>query len=162
VTQKVLVFDECYSFLKGHEEYLDETFRQIRKSGAMAIAIAQGYKDFSSSNRELYNSFTNNTFFKFFFMQDIVDHPDISEFDNSRVQNLEYRKGEYSECYLKSQDGKYKKVLRIFLTALEYELFHTEVARNDLFYKFYQDNREYFETNSSAIESFVRLHHEEA
>jgi hypothetical protein len=161
-SEKVLVFDEAWSFLKGHEGYIDEQFREIRKTGALAIAIAQGYKDFSNLNSELYTSITNNSYFKFFFSQDFIKDSDFFEFDNMRLKELEYKKGHFSDCYLKTQDERFKKVIRIFLTPLEYELFHTETQRNDLFDKFYFKNREYFESNSKTIDAFVRLHHEMA
>ncbi|MBT4789943.1 MAG: hypothetical protein HON90_00100 [Halobacteriovoraceae bacterium] len=160
VAQKVLVFDEAWSFLAGHEEYIDEKFREIRKSGALAIAIAQGFKDFSNLNGQLYTSLTNNSYFKFFFSQDHIDDHDVSDFDNQKIKELEYEKGSYSDCYFKTQDAKLKKILRIFLAPLEYELFHTEEDQNELFYKFYSDNRGYFLSNAKTIDSFVRLHHE--
>ncbi len=157
--QKTLVFDECWKFLKDHGEYIDECFRTFRKSGAFPIAISQGLGDFESLSGDLYSSITNNSYFKVFFPQEYIENHEISEFDNSRISSLQYEKGQYSECYLKSSDNKIKKILRISLTPLEYELFHTESGQSDNFYKFYEDNRDYFSTNKETIESFVRLHH---
>lgn len=158
--EKILVFDEAWKFLKGHEEYIDEKFREIRKSGAMAIAIAQGFKDFSNLNSQLYTSLTNNSFFKFFFSQDYIEDADITDFDNEMIKFLEYEKNRFSDCYLKTQSEEIRKIIRIFLSPLEYELFHTEDYRNDLFFGFYKDNRKYFASNKDTIDAFVRLHHE--
>jgi type IV secretory pathway VirB4 component len=158
--EKVLVFDECWSFLKDHGDYIDECFRTFRKSGAFPIAISQGLGDFSSLSADLYSSITNNSFFKVFFPQEYIEDKDISEFDNSRISSLQYEKGKYSECYLKTQDNKIKKILRIFLTPLELELFHTEYGRSQNLYKFFEDHKDYFSTNKETINAFVRLHHE--
>ncbi|WP_164848509.1 VirB4 family type IV secretion system protein [Halobacteriovorax sp. HLS] len=160
--QKVLVFDECWSFLKDHGDYIDECFRTFRKSGAFPIAISQGLGDFSSLSSDLYSSITNNSFFKVFFPQEYIEDKDISEFDNSRISSLQYEKGQYSECYLKTQDGKIKKILRIFLSPLELELFHTEYGRSQNLFKFFEDHKNYFSTNREIINAFVRLHHESA
>jgi len=157
--EKVLVFDECWKFLKNHGEYIDECFRTFRKSGAFPIAISQGLADFSCLGGDLYSSMTNNSYFKVFFPQEYIEDKDVSEFDNGRISSLRYRKGEYSECYLKTQDGIYKKILRIILSPLELELFHTESGQSDNFFKFFQDQRKYFSSNEETIDSFVRLHH---
>ena len=157
--QKILVIDECYTFLKGHEKFIDERFRQIRKSGGMAIAIAQAFSDFKTSDNALNNSITNNSHFQFFFSQNYVEDQNITEFDNQRIKDLKSVKNKFSECYLKSHDNKYKKVIRLELSPLEYELFNTEFERKSLFEKFFEKNREHFLTNSDAIDSFVRLHH---
>jgi len=158
-SEKVLVFDECWKFLKDHGEYIDECFRTFRKSGAFPIAISQGLADFSCLGGDLYSSITNNSYFKVFFPQEYIEDKDVSEFDNERISSLQYRKGEYSECYLKTQDGLYKKILRIFLSPLELELFHTESGQSDNFFKFFKDKRDYFSSNKETIDSFVRLHH---
>lgn len=157
--QKILVFDECWKFLKEHGEYIDECFRTFRKSGAFPIAISQGLSDFSSLGGDLYSSITNNAFFKTFFPQEYIEDKDVSEFDNSRISSLQYKKGEYSECYFKTQDGHFKKILRIFLSPLELELFHTESGKSERFFKFIKDNRDYFGSSKEAVESFVRLQH---
>lgn len=157
--EKVLVFDECWKFLKDHGEYIEECFRTFRKSGAFPIAISQGLADFSCLGKDLYSSITNNSYFKVFFPQEFIEDKDVSEFDNGRISSLHYRKGEYSECYLKTQDGLYKKILRIFLSPLELELFHTESGQSDNFFKFLKDKRDYFSSNKETIDSFVRLHH---
>jgi len=105
------------------------------------------------------SSITNNSYFKVFFPQEYIEDKDVSEFDNGRISSLQYQKGEYSECYFKTQDGLYKKILRIFLSPLELELFHTDSGQSDNFLKFFKDQRDYFSSNRETIDSFVRLHH---
>lgn len=158
-SRKILVFDECWKFLKNHGEYIDECFRTFRKTGAFPIAISQGLSDFENLGEDLYSSITNNSYFKIFFPQEYIESNDITDFDNSRIASLQYEKGKYSECYLKSTDNKIKKILRITLDPLEYELFHTESGQSENFYKFYEDHRKYFSSNKETIKSFVRLHH---
>ena len=152
--QKILVFDECWQFLKDHFDYIDESFRTIRKSGAFLIAISQGITDFNKDG--LTSSIVNNSYFKVFFPQESVEE----SFDRLRVDSLSFGKGSFSECYLKCDE--YKKILRIYLTDLEYELFHTEANRSESFYQFYSDHRKYFTDNSKTIDAFVRLQHEVA
>jgi len=154
--KKILVFDECWSFLKGHADYIDDCFRTFRKTGALPIAISQGLKDFHEIG-DLYNSISNNSYFKAFFPQDFIDDPNIDEFDNEMIKSLNFEKGSYSECYLKSSDNKYRKVLRIELTPLELELFHTEAQADDPLRRFINDNRQYFKSNKDVIDAFMRL-----
>ncbi len=158
-SKKVLIFDECWKFLKNHGEYIDECFRTFRKSGAFPIAISQGLCDFENLSGDLSSSIINNSYFKVFFPQEYIERKDLTEFDNSRIFSLQYEKGRYSECYLKSADNKIKKILRITLDPLEYELFHTESGQSENFYKYFEDHRKYFSNNRETIESFVRLHH---
>ena len=101
----------------------------------------------------------NNSYFKVFFPQEYIEDNDVSEFDNGRISSLQYSKGEFSECYLKTQDSKIKKIIRITLGPLELELFHSESGRSDNFFKFFKDHRDYFTSNKLTIDSFVRLHH---
>ena len=157
--EKVLVFDECWSFLKDHSEYIDECFRTFRKAGVFTIAISQGLRDFESLSDNLSSSIINNSYFRVFFPQESILGNDITDFDNRRIKDLQFEKGVYSECYLKTSDNKIKKILKLMLSPLEYELFHTEAGQSENLFKFFNDNRAYFSSNSETIESFVRLHH---
>ena len=156
--EKILIFDECWSFLKSHADYIDDCFRTFRKTGALPIAISQGLKDFFEIG-ELYNSISNNSYFKIFFPQDFISDPNIDEFDNQMINTLHFEKGYFSECYLKSSDNKYRKSMRIALSDLELELFHTEAGADDPLINFFNNNRQYFASNKEAIDAFVRLKH---
>ena len=159
--EKILVFDESWSFLKDHADYIDECFRTFRKTGALPIAISQGLNDFAGSGGKLYSSITNNSFIKVFFPQEQIDDPEVLEFDQEIIRSLRFEKGKYSECYLKSADNRFRKIIRLYLTPLEMELFHTEAGRDDNFFKFFNEYRPYLSSNKETIHSYVRLKHEE-
>lgn len=159
-SEKILVFDECWQFLRDHAQYVDECFRTFRKSGAFPIAISQGLGDFTTLENGLYSSITNNSYFKIFFPQEQIQDPEICEFDNENIKALAFRKNKFSDCYLKTQDNKFRKVMRVLLTPLEKELFHTEAGEDQLFYKFFYDKRPYFPSNKETINAFVRLKYE--
>ena len=156
---RLMVFDEAWEFLKAHGEYLDESFRTIRKTGGILVAISQGLMDFKEVG-ELYNSIVNNSFFKLYFPQEYIDDPSTSRFDNQKVGELLYEKGLFSEFYLKTQDNNHKKSLRLYLSALEKELFHTEAGKSNQLFKFIDDHKDYYSTTRESIDNYVRLHHE--
>src|SRR5690606_33821190 len=62
VSEKILVFDECWEFLTGHAKYIAKSFRTIRKTGGLAIALSQGLEDFMKLDSELCRAITNNAF----------------------------------------------------------------------------------------------------
>lgn len=76
--EKVLVFDECWSFLKDHSTYIDECFRTFRKTGAFPIAISQSLKDFAIMGKDLCGSLTNNSYFKVFFHKRLISMERLS------------------------------------------------------------------------------------
>jgi type IV secretory pathway VirB4 component len=155
--EKILVFDECWSFLADHSEYIDECFRTFRKSGAFPVAISQGIDDFKAINSSLSNSITNNSFFKIYFPQESRSEGDLTTFDRSRIKDLHFKKNVYSDCYLKSSDNKYRKIIRNYLTPLELELFHTEPGGDDHLNLFLENNKQYFKSTKDAIDAFVGL-----
>jgi len=155
--EKILVFDECWSFLVDHADFIDECFRTFRKSGAFPIAISQGLSDFKMLGNELCNSITNNSYFKVFFPQELETSNEISEFDLSNLASLHFEKGSYSDCYLRSTDSRFRKSIRNFLTPLEFELFHTEVGEDDHLMKFLNKNAAFFGSNKEAINAFIGL-----
>ena len=155
--EKILVFDECWSFLVNHADFIDECFRTFRKTGAFPIAVSQGLNDFKMLGGELCNSITNNSYFKVFFPQELEVSNEITEFDWENLDSLGFQKGVFSDCYLKSTDNKYRKVIRNFLTPLELELFHTEAGEDDLLNRFLDKNGEFFKNNKKAIDAFVGL-----
>ncbi|MEC7276961.1 MAG: hypothetical protein VXV96_11630 [Bdellovibrionota bacterium] len=158
--EKILVFDECWSFLGDHSSYIDECFRTFRKTGAFPIAISQSLKDFSSLGDDLANSITNNCYFKVFFPQEMEERHDITSFDVENIGSLEFQKGVFSECYLKSTDNRFRKIIRNYLTPLELELFHTEAGKDKKLESFLSKFEEFFDSSKEAIEAYVRLRHE--
>jgi hypothetical protein len=158
--EKILVFDECWSFLGDHSSYIDECFRTFRKTGAFPIAISQSLKDFSATGNDLLTSITNNCYFKVFFPQEIEEGQEISSFDVESIGNLAFQKDLFSECYLKSADNKFRKTIRNYLTPLELELFHTEAGKNQKLDDFLAHFESYFDSTKEAVNAYVRLHHE--
>ena len=155
--EKILVFDECWSFLKQHGSYIDECFRTFRKTGALPIAISQGLRDFSIIDKTLADSLTNTSYFKAFFPQELDESSDITRDDLACIQSLRFSKGQFSDCYLKSQDNKYRKIMRIYLTPLELELFNTEISDSAPFMQFFKQNRAYFSSNQETIDAYIRI-----
>lgn len=155
--EKILVFDECWSFMVHHVEFIDECYRTFRKSGSFPIAISQGLMDFKVLGSELCNSITNNSYFKVFFPQELEVNNEISEFDLSNLSSLQFEKGSFSDCYLKSTDSRFRKVIRNFLTPLELELFHTEAGEDEHLQKFLKKNGEFFKNSKEAINAFIGL-----
>jgi len=159
--EKILVFDECWSFLKDHASYIDECFRTFRKSGAFPIAISQAVKDFSIFDRELGQAITNNSYFKVYFPQELEAQGELSIFDVENINSLSFEKGVFAECYLKTADNSYRKTIRNYLTALELELFHTEAGGDEKLFGFLQHFGRFFKSAKEAIETYVRLKHEQ-
>lgn len=159
--EKILVFDECWSFLKEHDEFIDECFRTFRKTGAFPIAISQSLKDFESIGQSLSSSITNNSYFKAFFPQELSNDHDVDDFDIENIKGLQFEKNNFSECYLKSTDNKYRKIIRTYLTPLELELFHTEAGGDKKLNSFINNFGHYFSSTKETINSYVRLKHDE-
>lgn len=159
--EKILVFDECWSFLGAHAAYIDECFRTFRKTGAFPIAISQSLRDFEILGRELASSITNNSYFKVFFPQELQESLEISSFDINRVQNLQFEKNNFSECFLKTSDNRYRKILRVGLSPLELELFNTEAGRDISLYQFRDRFSDFFKSDRELINSYIRLKYDE-
>lgn len=159
--EKILVFDECWSFLKDHTSFIDECFRTFRKSGAFPIAISQSLNDFSSLNQELASSITNNSYFKVFFPQELEAQNDISEFDIENIMSLGFKKNIYAECYLKTTDNRVRKTIRNYLSPVELQLFHTEAGQDLKYFTFINRFEEFFESRKEATQAYVRLKNEE-
>ena len=155
--EKILVFDECWSFLRDHSTYIDECFRTFRKTGAFPIAISQSLKDFSAIGNDLFSSITNNCYFKVFFPQEIRPDEEFCSFDVENIKNLRFSKGIFSDCYLKSSDNRYRKTLRNYLSPLELELFQTEAGEDQPLLDFLEKFGKYFETTAKACQAFVKL-----
>ena len=159
--EKILVFDECWSFLKDHASFIDECFRTFRKTGAFPIAISQSLNDFSSFNQELASSITNNSFFKVFFPQELETQNDISDFDIENIMSLGFKKNVYAECYLKTTDNRIRKTIRNYLSPVELQLFHTEVGQDLKYFTFLNRFEGFFESRKDATQAYVRLKNEE-
>lgn len=159
--EKILVFDECWSFLKDHTSFIDECFRTFRKTGAFPIAISQSLNDFSSLNQQLASSITNNSYFKVFFPQELETQNDISDFDIENIMSLGFKKNVYAECYLKTTDNRIRKTIRNYLSPVELQLFHTEAGQDLKYFTFLNRFEGFFESRKDATQAYVRLKNEE-
>ena len=157
-SEKVLVFDECWSFLKDHSAYIDECFRTFRKTGAFPIAISQSLKDFSQFEG-CYQAIANNSYFQMIFPQEVEDLRELSNFDKENIKALSYEKDSFSECYLKTPDNKFRKTVRIALSSLELELFKTDYGEEARLLHFIEGAQKYFDTIPETINAYVRLKH---
>ena len=158
--EKILVFDECWEYLQDHVYFVSKCFRTFRKTGAFPIAISQSLMDFKSKSNQLYTAITNNSYFNVLFPQEVERESGLSEFDEARIESLEFEKSIFSECYIKTKDNLIRKIIRNYLTALELEISHTESGEDELLLDFISNFNKYFSSPKQAIESFVRLKHE--
>ena len=156
--EKVLVFDECWSFLENHAPWIDECFRTFRKTGAFPVAISQSLRDFSRTG--IGDSIVNNSHFRVFFPQSLEENDDVDAFDIARIKSLRFEKGSHSQCYLKSSDNNCRKTLENAPTPLEFEIMHTDAGGENKLLNFLDRFGEFFDSDKDAIEAFVRLRHE--
>ena len=94
------------------------------------------------------------------FPQEVQDLRELSSFDKERIQSLGYEKDTFAECYLKTPDNKFRKVLRIYLDALEWELFRTDHGAEVKLLSFIERNKDFFDTVPETINAYVRLKNE--
>ncbi len=155
--EKILVIDECWEFLKEHSDFVSRCFRTFRKTGAFPIAIAQALEDFQVLGNKISKAITNSSYFQVFFPQEIESSGNITEFDCEKISSLDYQKNVYSDCYIKTSDEKYRKILRNKLSELELEISHSEPSKEDPLLSFVDKNHQFFETIKDAFHAFVGL-----
>lgn len=73
------------------------------------------------------------------------------------IKSLSFEKGVYSECYLKTSDNRYRKIIRNKLTPLELELFNTESGEDEKLFKFIKSFKYVFGSMAETIDAYVRL-----
>ncbi|HAZ13898.1 MAG: hypothetical protein A2X86_12975 [Bdellovibrionales bacterium GWA2_49_15] len=120
--RKVFIFDECWNLLSKNADYIAECFRTFRKHDASAVAISQNLDDFSET--QLGRVIIQNTYFKFFFKQNLKPSEFVSEHLANQVASVLSKKGKYSEFVVSSEN--ICKPARYYASALEYELFTSD------------------------------------
>lgn len=143
--RRVFVFDECWSFLIKNAQYVAECFRTFRKYSASAIAISQSFDDFLQT--AFGKAIAQNSYYKFIFAQTTEGGGFLDQFDLDVISGLKSERGIYSECYIKSD--AFKKVARLFIDPLEYELFTTTREDNFAIEKFLAKERDIFSFQES-------------
>lgn len=73
---------------------------------------------------------------------------------------MSLKKNVFSDCYLKTEDNKIKKVIRNYLSPLELELFNTEPEKQEQLKEFLKKFQRFFKNSKETIKSYVRLKHE--
>lgn len=150
--RKVFVFDECWSLLENNADYIAECFRTFRKHQASAVAISQNLDDFSET--QLGRVIIQNTFFKFFFRQNLKTSEFISKDLSKVVESVQTVKGHYSEFVASSES--IMKPSRFYPTPLEYELFSSD-SKDQADFEHYMEDQGRFLDFDRAIANYTAI-----
>lgn len=150
--RKIFVFDECWSLLESNADYIAECFRTFRKHEASAVAISQNLDDFSET--QLGRVIIQNTYFKFFFRQNLKLSEFVSEHLSNYVGEVQTVKGQYSEFVTFSES--ILKPTRFFPTPLEYELF-TSDKKDQTDFEYYMQEKGRFLDFDRALENYTTI-----
>jgi hypothetical protein len=150
--RKVFVIDECWHLLSKNADYIAESFRTFRKHDASAIAISQNLDDLSQT--QLGRVIIQNTFFKFFFRQNLELDQFIDLDLSERVKVLQSIKGEYSQFLIFSEN--IRKTACYYPTPLEYELFTSDKVDMNHFEHYHDEGGKYLDFQR-AIMNFTEL-----
>ena len=152
--RKIFIFDECWNLLSKNADYIAECFRTFRKHDASAVALSQNLDDFSET--QLGRVIIQNTYFKFFFKQNLKASEFVSEHLASMVASVFSKKGEYSEFVVASEN--ICKPTRYIATPLEYELFTSD--KQDLnHFERYMDESGKFLPYQDALINYTKIKH---
>ncbi len=145
--RKVFIFDECWNLLSKNADYIAECFRTFRKHEASAVAISQNLDDFSET--QLGRVIIQNTYFKFFFKQNLRTSEFVSEHLAGQVAAVYSKKGEYSEFVVASEN--ICKPTRYFPTPLEYELFTSDRKELNHFEHYMAEKGKYLKFKDAVV-----------
>ncbi|HAZ12499.1 MAG: hypothetical protein A2X86_19775 [Bdellovibrionales bacterium GWA2_49_15] len=152
--RKIFIFDECWNLLSKNADYIAECFRTFRKHDASAVALSQNLDDFSET--QLGRVIIQNTYFKFFFKQNLKTSEFVSEHLAKMVASVYSKKGEYSEFVVASEN--ICKPTRFYATPLEYELFTSD--KQDLnHFENYMSEKGRFLTYRDALINYTKIKH---
>lgn len=154
--KKVLIADEYKAYQGSDSLSIEWRYRSIRKTGGACWSLCQKRTDFLRVG-ETSNGITENVYFIFNFPQKTEDDEFYDDFDSMNIKSLRFKKNVLSDCYLITSDKKIKKSLTIKLNKMEKILANSEIAFNEAFFKFYEKNREFFQSNKKCIEAYARL-----
>ena len=152
--RKLLILDECHYLLENNASFIEKNFRELRKKNGGVIALTQNFEDFSHS--KIGRVIANNSFYKFFFKQNLHQSEWLDSFDLSRISFLKGEKGVFSEFYLKSFTNF--KIIRFNASKLEKKLFSsTYEEKRDFFLKWRNSSLSFRDFTYSLIHSFILL-----
>lgn len=107
-THKIIVFDETWALLKTQEgaAFLEELYRTVRKYNCMVLSISQDLNDFADS--PISGALLSNTYQYIILRQASFTNIDtiqkllrLSDEECAAIQNLQFKKGHFSEIFLK-------------------------------------------------------------
>ncbi len=152
--RKIFIFDECWNLLSKNADYIAECFRTFRKHDASAVALSQNLDDFSET--QLGRVIIQNTYFKFFFKQNLKPSEFVSEHLAAQVASVYSKKGEYSEFVVASEN--FSKPARFYANPLEYELFTSD--KQDLnHFENYMNEKGRFLPYQTALINYTKIKH---
>jgi len=128
--KKFVIFDEAWKLLndKMGADFVEESFRTLRKMNGSAIAISQSMDDFASS--QIASAVLPNSSVKWILKQSgsdfkkIASALELNDREVSLIQSLKQKRGEYSEAFLMC--GESRSVLSVVFTPLEYWIATTD------------------------------------
>ncbi|MBY0472101.1 hypothetical protein K2X30_13120 [bacterium] len=128
-----LVLDECWNFLRDEPVLVQRAFREFRKLNGAAVAITQSLADFLTDQSG--QSIFQNAPIRILLRQgeDVSRYQGIlglNDIELSRVKSLAQRRGQYSECLIKTPF--LSRIGRLYPTFEEHELLRTDNLRLEL------------------------------
>jgi conjugal transfer ATP-binding protein TraC len=143
-TRKKIILDEAWELLKSPSaaNFMEYCARTLRKSGSGITFITQGVTEIEAS--PIGSAILNNTATKFVMLQRgdsevLARTLKLNPQEQSLIQSLKQKKGEYSEGFL--IEGDHRQVIRIYPSPFEYWLSTSDA----------QDNRYLDEIQSQGV-----------
>ncbi len=128
-----LVLDECWNFMRDEPLLVQRAFREFRKLNGAAIAITQSLSDFlmDESGRAIFQNAPVRILLRQ--AEDLEPYRGtlgLNDVELKRLRALRQKKGEFSECLIKTPF--LSRVGRLYPTAEEHELLRTDNIREEL------------------------------
>lgn len=128
-----LVLDECWNFMRDEPLLVQRAFREFRKLNGAAIAITQSLSDFltDASGQSIFQNAPVRILLRQ--GEDLNRYQGIlglNEVELRRARFLKQRKGQFSECLIKTPF--LSRLGRLYPTAEEHELLRTDNLREEL------------------------------
>lgn len=132
-TRKKIILDEAWELLKSPSaaNFMEYCARTLRKSGSGITFITQGVTEIEAS--PIGSAILNNTATKFVMLQRgdsevLARTLKLNPQEQSLIQSLKQKKGEYSEGFL--IEGDHRQVIRVYPSPFEYWLSTSDAQDN--------------------------------
>jgi hypothetical protein len=128
-----LVLDECWNFMRDEPLLVQRAFREFRKLNGAAIAITQSLSDFlmDESGRAIFQNAPIRILLRQ--AEDLEPYRGVlglNDVELRRLRSLRQKKGEFSECLIKTP--YLSRLGRLYPTSKEHELLRTDNIREEL------------------------------